>query len=95
MFISSIYEDLKEERKKGQDTILEMYQFSIGMEMFSATDEEQWEIIQETIDSSDFYVLIIDHRYGSVISEGEYAGISYTEKEFMYALKKKFQCWLF
>lgn len=51
MFISSTYEDLKEERKKGQDTILEMYQFSIGMEMFSATDEEQWEIIQETIDS--------------------------------------------
>lgn len=88
IFISSTYEDLKDERKKVQDTILSMYQFPIGMEMFSAADEEQWEIIQETIDSSDYYVLIIGHRYGSVIEEGEYAGISYTQKEFRYALEK-------
>lgn len=89
IFISSTYEDLKEERKKVQDTILSMYQFPIGMEMFSAVDEDQWEIIRETIDSSDYYVLIIGHRYGSVITEGEYAGISYTQKEFRYALEKK------
>ena len=43
-----------------------MYQFAIGMEMFSAADEEQWEIIQEIIDSSDYYVLIIGYRYGSI-----------------------------
>lgn len=89
IFISSTYEDLKEERKKVQDTILSMYQFPIGMEMFSAADEEQWEIIRETIDSSDYYVLIIGHRYGSMIEEGEYAGISYTQKEFRYALEQK------
>lgn len=89
IFISSTYEDLKEERRKVQDTILSMYQFPIGMEMFSAGNEEQWEIIQETIDSSDYYVLIIGHRYGSVIEKGEYAGISYTQKEFRYALSKK------
>jgi len=89
IFISSTYEDLKEERKKVQDTILSMYQFPIGMEMFSAADEEQWEIIRETIDSSDYYVLIIGHRYGSVIEEGEYAGMSYTQKEFRYALEQK------
>lgn len=89
IFISSTYEDLKEERKKVQDTILSMYHFPIGMEMFSAADEEQWEIIRETIDSSDYYVLIIGHRYGSLIEEGEYAGISYTQKEFRYALEQK------
>lgn len=89
IFISSTYEDLKEERKKVEDTILSMYQFPIGMEMFSAADEEQWEIIKETIDSSDYYILIIGHRYGSVIKEGEYEGISYTQKEFRYALEKK------
>lgn len=92
IFISSTYEDLKEERKKVQDTILSMYQFPIGMEMFSAADEEQWEIIRETIDSSDYYVLIIGHRYGSVIDKGKYAGISYTQKEFRYALKQKNTC---
>lgn len=89
IFISSTYEDLKEERKKVQDTILSMYQFPIGMEMFSAADEEQWEIIKETIDSSDYYILIIGHRYGSVIEAGKYAGISYTQKEFRYALEQK------
>lgn len=89
IFISSTYEDLKEERRKVQDTILSMQQFPIGMEMFSAADGEQWEIIRETIDSSDYYVLIIGHRYGSVIEEGEYTGISYTQKEFRYALEQK------
>lgn len=89
IFISSTYEDLKDERKKVQDTILEMYQFPIGMEMFSTANEEQWEIIKETIDSSDYYVLIIGHRYGSVIEKGEYSGISYTQKEFRYALEQK------
>lgn len=89
IFISSTYEDLKEERRKVQDTILSMYQFPIGMEMFSAADEEQWEIIQETIDSSDYYVLIIGHRYGSIIENGEYAGISYTQKEYRYAAEKQ------
>lgn len=89
IFISSTYDDLKEERKKVQDTILSMYQFPIGMEMFSAANEEQWEIIKETIDSSDYYVLIIAHRYGSVIEKGEHAGISYTQKEYYYALEQK------
>lgn len=89
IFISSTYEDLKEERRKVQDTILSMCQFPIGMEMFSAGNEEQWEVIQETIDSSDYYILIIGHRYGSVIEKGKYAGISYTQKEFQYALSKK------
>lgn len=88
IFISSTYEDLIEERRKVQDTILSMYQFPIGMEMFSADDKEQWEIIQETIDSSDYYVLIIGHRYGSIIKYGEDAGISFTQKEFRYALKQ-------
>ena len=89
IFISSTYEDLIEERRKVQDAILSMYQFPIGMEMFSAADEEQWQIIKETIDSSDYYVLIIAYRYGSIIESGEEKGISYTEKEYRYAVSRK------
>lgn len=85
IFISSTYEDLKEERRMIQDAILSMCHFPIGMEMFSAGDEEQWEIIKDTIDSSDYYVLIIAHRYGSKTIEG----ISYTEKEYQYAKSNK------
>lgn len=85
IFISSTYKDLIEERNKVRDVILSMYHFPIGMEMFNAADEEQWEIIKETIDSSDYYILIIGKRYGTVIQDGPDAGISYTEKEFKYA----------
>lgn len=88
IFISSTYEDLKEERRKVQDAILAMYHFPIGMEMFSAADKEQWEVIKETIDSSDYYILIIANRYGSIIEKGKDKGISYTEKEYKYAKRK-------
>lgn len=89
VFISSSYTDLVEARSKVRDAILAMYHFPVGMEMFGAANEEQWQIISETIDSSDYYVLIIGQRYGSVIPEGhEGAGISYTEKEFRFALAK-------
>lgn len=74
-----------EERRKVQDTILSMYHFPVGMELFSAADEDQWEVIRETIDCSDYYILIIGHRYGSVILNGPDKGISYTEKEYRYA----------
>ena len=63
-----------------------MNQFPIGMEMFSAADDDQWKIIKEAIDSSDFYILIIGNRYGSI---EDTTGISYTEKEFDYAVEKK------
>lgn len=85
VFISSTYTDLQDERKKVRDAILSMYHFPVGMELFGAADEEQWKIIRETIDTSDFYVLIIGRRYGTVITNGPDAGISYTEKEFKYA----------
>ena len=47
IFISSTYIDLVEARVKVRDTILSMLHFPVGMEMFNAADEEQWEIIQE------------------------------------------------
>lgn len=87
IFISSTFEDLIPERNKVRDVILQMHQFPIGMEMFSAEDKEQWKIIKETIDSSDYYVLIIGKRYGSVIEKGADKGISFTEKEYRYAKK--------
>lgn len=87
-FISSTYEDLKVEREKAIYTILSMEQFPVGMELFSAADEDQWEVISQTIDTSDYYVLIIGNRYGSIISDGPDAGTSYTEKEFNYAVSK-------
>ncbi|EMY8091617.1 DUF4062 domain-containing protein [Klebsiella variicola] len=81
VFVSSTYVDLIDARKKIIETVLSLYHFPVGMEMFSADDSEQWDIIKETIDASDYYIIIIGHKYGS-ISAG---GISYTEMEYDYA----------
>lgn len=81
IFVSSTYEDLTKARERIIETILKLYHFPLGMEMFSAADDEQWEIIKDTINITDYYVVIIGHRYGSTTSEG----ISYTEKEYDYA----------
>lgn len=85
VFISSTYSDLAEEREKIIKAILEMYHIPIGMEMFSAEDEDQWEIIRRTIEVSDYYILVLGLRYGSKTSEG----ISFTQKEYEYALERK------
>jgi DNA-binding PadR family transcriptional regulator len=84
IFVSSTYEDLKEEREQVIKAILEMGHIPVGMEMFSAADDEQWKIITRQIDDSDYYVIIAAHRYGSTDPHG----LSYTEKEYDYALKK-------
>jgi len=81
IFISSTYTDLIEERSEIIKLILNIYDIPIGMEMFSADNDEQWKTIRNTIDNSDYYLLIIGHRYGSLTNEG----ISFTEKEFDYA----------
>ncbi|AOE41625.1 hypothetical protein BEE12_18210 [Pantoea agglomerans] len=81
IFVSSTYEDLIQHRKKVIETVLSLYHFPVGMEMFSADDAEQWDIIRETIDVSDYYIVIIGHRYGSTGSQG----LSYTEMEYDYA----------
>lgn len=85
VFISSTYDDLKAEREKAINAILRIEHIPIGMELFNAGDDAQWAIIQRAIDNSDYYILIVGFRYGSVTEED----ISYTEKEYDYAIAKK------
>jgi hypothetical protein len=84
VFVSSTYADLKEERQKVIQTLIEMDCIPSGMELFPAADEEQWEFIKRVIDDCDYYLLIIGGRYGSTTLDG----ISYTEKEYDYASEK-------
>lgn len=82
VFVSSTYADLKEERQHVIQALMEMDCIPAGMELFPAADEEQWEFIKRVIDDCDYYLLVIGGRYGSVTPEG----ISYTEKEYDYAV---------
>lgn len=65
--------------------LLSLDHFPAGMELFPASDDDQWAMIKGVIDDSDYYVLVIGGRYGSTNE----AGISYTEMEFDYALSAK------
>ncbi len=86
VFISSTYEDLKEERKRIIDVLLQSNCIPAGMELFSATDGTQMETIKSVIDLCDYYILILGERYGSISEE---TGKSYTEMEYDYALLKE------
>lgn len=85
VFVSSTYEDLKEERKEITQAILECDCIPVGMEMFPASNTEQWKFIQKVIDRADFYLVVIAGKYGSVMED---TGKSYTEMEFDYAMEK-------
>jgi uncharacterized protein DUF4062 len=84
VFVSSTYVDLKEERRRVIQTVIEMDCIPAGMELFPAADEEQFQFIKRVIDDCDYYLLIVGGRYGSTTAEG----ISYTEKEYDYAVEK-------
>src|SRR4028119_2333406 len=85
VFVSSTFADLQEERAKVQKAIMQLDCIPAGMELFPAIDEEQLEFIKRIIDDSDYYLLIIGGRYGTVSPKD---GISYTEKEYDYAVSK-------
>lgn len=62
--------------------ILKARQIPAGMEAFPATDDRGWKIIERVIKESDYYILLLAGRYGSVDEE---TGISWTEREYDYA----------
>lgn len=84
VFVSSTYEDLKSERQAAISCLLDMGCIPVGMEQFPASSLSQWEYIKKMIDMSDYYLLIVAGKYGSIDPE---ENISYTEKEYRYAVK--------
>jgi hypothetical protein len=85
VFVSSTYEDLREERAEVQKALLKLHCMPIGMELFGSADEETWDFIKRQIDGCDYYVVVIADKYGSTDEEG----VSYTEKEYDYARELK------
>ncbi|WP_156189184.1 DUF4062 domain-containing protein [Acinetobacter indicus] len=85
VFISSTYLDLINERQAAVEAILKAGHIPAGMELFTASNKSQWDIIKKWIDESDIYMLILGGRYGSIEPE---SGLSYTELEYNYALQQ-------
>ena len=87
VFVSSTYKDLTEERAVIMDTLLKADCIPAGMELFPASDDTQWRVIERVIDESDYYIVVIAGKYGT-----EYKGKSYTQREYEYAVSKTFVC---
>jgi len=85
VFVSSTYIDLKEERQAAVQAILNADHIPAGMELFSAGDRTQMEVIKRWIDESDVFLLILGGRYGTVETSSQK---SYTHLEYEYALEK-------
>ncbi|MVM34881.1 DUF4062 domain-containing protein [Spirosoma sp. HMF4905] len=84
VFISSTFTDLQEERQAAVSAILTAGHIPAGMELFTAGDESQMQVIKRWIDESDVYLLILGSRYGSV---EPISGKSYTQLEYEYAIE--------
>ncbi|MBD8641117.1 DUF4062 domain-containing protein [Sphingomonas sp. CFBP 13733] len=82
VFVSSTFTDLVLERQAAVSAILKAGHIPAGMELFTAGDRSQMEIIERWIDESDVYMLVLGGRYGSVEPK---SGMGYTELEYDYA----------
>ncbi|MES2735672.1 MAG: DUF4062 domain-containing protein [Verrucomicrobiota bacterium] len=82
VFVSSTYTDLIAERQAAVSAILSAGHIPAGMELFTAGDESQMDVIKQWIDESDVFVLILGGRYGSL---EPLSGKSYTQLEYEYA----------
>ncbi len=82
VFLSSTFADLEQERALVTQAILRTQRcIPAGMELFPASSLPPWDVITPVIDLTDYFVLVIAARYGSLTPEG----VSYTEREYEYA----------
>ena len=81
-FVSSVYETLRSERKTVIDSLWHNNIIPFCMEYFIVPVNERFKWIEEKIDDSDFFVLLLGSNYGSCDENG----ISWTEREYNYAI---------
>lgn len=82
VFVSSTFLDLSDERQAVIKSLLEMDCIPVGMEIFPAANEPQWDFIKRVIRDCDYYLVIVGGKYGSIGPDG----VSYTESEYRYAI---------
>ena len=83
VFVSSTFTDLVEERRAVMQALLELDCIPAGMELFVASDQSSWELIEGVIETCRL-LHRIDASPAAGLSDEE--GISFTEKEYDYAV---------
>ena len=84
-FISSAFNSLRDERNTVINNLLDFRVLPIGMEHFTVSTTGEFSDIEELIDDSDFFIVLLGSAYGSCDENG----VSWTEREYLYALTRK------
>ncbi len=87
VFVCSTYADLSDEREAVLDSIRRLQLQHDSMEFFGARANQPIETCLQEVRRSNILVVIVSHKYGSLVSE---MGISFSEAEYVegYALQK-------
>ena len=59
VFVSSTFIDMKDERQAAVEAILQAGHIPAGMELFTAGNKSQWEVIKRWIKESDAFMLVL------------------------------------
>jgi hypothetical protein len=84
VFISSTYNDLRDERQAVSNTLAKAGYMPAGLEVLPATDQTQLDYIKRIIDRSDYFITIVGGHYGSLSHDG----LNFSEGAFEYARSK-------
>jgi hypothetical protein len=84
IFISSTFQGLERQRRDAINAILEAGHIPVALELYSPQDKSNGVVIERTIRKCQVFLLILGHRYGSIVPGSE---VSYTELEFQLATK--------
>lgn len=89
VFVCSTFSDLSQEREAVLDAIRRLKLQHDSMEFFGARAEQPIETCLQEVRASDVLVVIVGHRYGSVVPE---LRISYSEAEYTEGFRLKKPC---
>lgn len=86
VFVSATCEDLRDERQRLAEALLAAGCIPVGLDLCPhEAGAEQFNLAKALIDESDYYIILVGGRYGSLAP----TGISYTHREFTYAQTKR------
>ena len=86
IFISSTFNDLKEERKAAIEAVFESGHIPIALESFSPTNDSDLQVIRRAMADCQVYIAILGHRYGSIVPGKDYSFV-----EFEYDLAQEYK----
>jgi hypothetical protein len=93
-FICGTQKDLSGERELVSRLCVLRDVLPQGMELFSASDQTQWDFIKRILKKCDFVIVLLGGRYGSINASDE-AKRSYSECEYSFAVDEKIPVLLF